>query len=343
MEGGFLVRLLIWAKKSPLIVFRGAFGLRACFHIMKILVTGGAGFIGSHVSDAFLQDGHEVAILDSFATGSARNLNPDARFFEADMRDKNRVDAIFAEFKPDAVSHHAAQISVPDSVEDPAFDAQSNIVGGLNVWRAARDNGARRFIFASSGGAIYGDAHPLPVDEKRAAAPLSPYGLSKQVFEMYLLQGRAQSDMVPVVLRYANVYGPRQGAKGEAGVVSVFTRRLLNGQQCTIFGDGSMTRDYVFVGDVTRANQIALERGDEGVFNIATGTQTTTLELFETVRELLGCQSSEPVFAPERAGEVRLSCLDASKARRELNWQPQVALREGLAQVVAHDRNHQPD
>ncbi len=309
---------------------------------MKILVTGGAGFIGSHVADAFLQDGHEVAVLDSLLTGHARNLNPNARFFEADMRDKARVDAVFAEFRPDAVSHHAAQISVPDSVEDPAFDAQSNIVGGLNVWRAARDNGARRFIFASSGGAIYGDAQPLPLAETQVAAPLSPYGLSKQVFEMYLAQLRAASEMVPVVLRYANVYGPRQGAKGEAGVVSVFTRRLLNGQPCTIFGDGSMTRDYVFVGDVRRANQLALEKGDEGVFNIATGTQTTTLELFHLVRELLGIDS-DPMFAPERAGEVRYSALDAGKARRELGWEPKVELRAGLEQVVAYDRTHRED
>ncbi len=307
---------------------------------MKILVTGGAGFIGSHVADAFLQDGHEVAILDSFETGSARNLNPNARFFEVDMRDKAGVDAAFADFKPDAVSHHAAQISVPDSVADPAFDAQSNIVGGLNVWRAARDNGARRFIFASSGGAIYGDAWPLPLAETQIAAPLSPYGLSKQVFEMYLAQLRAGSEMVPVVLRYANVYGPRQGAKGEAGVVSVFTRRLLNGEPCTIFGDGSMTRDYVFVADVARANRLALERGDEGTYNIATGTQTTTLQLFELVRELLGCPDAAPVFAPERAGEVRFSSLDASKAGRELGWKPAVALRAGLEQVVTFDRAH---
>ena len=309
---------------------------------MKILVTGGAGFIGSHLADAFLQDGHEVAILDSFETGSRHNLNPQARFFEADMRDKARVDAVFTEFAPDAVSHHAAQISVPDSVADPAFDAGSNIVGGLNVWRAARDNGARRFIFASSGGAIYGDAQNLPVAEDQIAAPLSPYGLSKQVFEMYLAQLRAGSAMVPVILRYANVYGPRQGARGEAGVVSVFTRRLLGGKQCTIFGDGSMTRDYVFVGDVVRANRLALERGDDGVFNIATSTQTTTLELFHMVRELLG-SDCDPVFAPERAGEVRFSCLDAQKARRELGWEPQVALQEGLQQVVEHDRKNREE
>lgn len=304
---------------------------------MKILVTGGAGFIGSHLADAFLHSGHEVAVLDSFETGARRNLNPQARFYEADMRDKARVDAIFAEFRPDAVSHHAAQISVPDSVEDPAFDAQSNIVGGLNVWRAARDNGARRFVFASSGGAIYGDVARLPVAETQPGAPLSPYGLSKQVFEMYLRQLGAGSEMTPVMLRYANVYGPRQGAQGEAGVVSVFSRRLLAGQPCTIFGDGSMTRDYVFVGDVVRANLLALEKGDGESFNIATTTQTTTLELFEQVRAVVGVES-EPQFAPERAGEVRYSCLDAAKARRELGWEPQVALREGLEQVVAWDR-----
>ena len=304
---------------------------------MKILVTGGAGFIGSHLCDAFLKQNHEVAALDSLETGDTRNLNPNARFFQADMRDKARLDAIFAEFRPDIVSHHAAQISVPHSVEDPAFDANSNIVGGLNVWRAARDCGAQRFVFASSGGAIYGDAPDLPVAETQKPAPLSPYGLSKQVFEMYLAQLRSQSEMVPVVLRYANVYGPRQGARGEAGVVSVFARRLMNNQKCTIFGDGSMTRDYVFVGDVVRANLLALERGDGDFFNIASTTQTTTLQLFQLLCELLECDPNDVEFAPERAGEVRLSCLDAQKARRELSWAPQMGLRDGLQAVISHE------
>lgn len=305
---------------------------------MKILVTGGAGFIGSHITDAYINDGHDVAVVDSLETGSRANLNPKAQFFEADMRDSARLDTVLAEFRPEVVSHHAAQISVPHSVEDPGFDANSNIVGGLNVWRAARDAGAKRFIFASSGGAIYGDAKQLPIPESTVAAPLSPYGLSKQVFEMYLRQLGSTTDMVPVILRYANVYGPRQGAGGEAGVVSIFVRRLIHGQKCVIFGDGSMTRDYVYVGDVVQANQIALTQGDYQTFNIASTTETTTLELYNLVRELLGRSADEPDFVPERPGDVRFSCLDASKARQELGWNPVFSLRQGLEQVVAHDK-----
>lgn len=306
---------------------------------MKILVTGGAGFIGSHVADAFIEEGHEVAVVDSFATGSPSNLNPRAHFFEGDIRDAALLGAVFADFKPDAVSHHAAQISVPHSVDDPAYDAQINVVGSLNVWRAAREAGTRRFLFASSGGAIYGDAPDLPVAETQPPAPLSPYGLSKQIFEMYLRQLRAYGGPVPVMLRYANVYGPRQGARGEAGVVSIFAKRLLSGQPCTIYGDGSMTRDYVFVGDLVRANLLALEKGDGGAFNIASQTQTTTLELFALLRELTGSEAA-PQFAPERAGDVRFSCLDATLARRELGWAPRTTLRDGLAQVVEFERQN---
>lgn len=303
---------------------------------MKILVTGGAGFIGSHVTDAYLLDGHEVAVVDSLVTGSHSNLNPDAHFFEADVRDSARIQEICAQFRPDAVSHHAAQISVPHSVQDPAYDAEINIVGNLNVWRAARDAGAQRFIFASSGGAIYGDARQLPVSEEQEVAPLSPYGLSKHVFELYL---RQLSGMTPVILRYANVYGPRQGARGEAGVVSIFVRRLLSGQECVIYGDGSMTRDYVFVGDVAEANRKALTLGDGREFNIASSTQTTTLELFNTLRDLVGSES-EPKFVPERPGDVRFSCLNAERAHRELHWGPKVTLRDGLDKVIAYQRAH---
>jgi UDP-glucose 4-epimerase len=269
---------------------------------MKILVTGGAGFIGSHITDAYIKDGHEVAVVDSLETGSLAHLNPEARFYEADMRDSPRLDSVFAEFKPEVVSHHAAQISVPHSMEDPAFDANSNIVGSLNVWRAARDCGARRLIFASSGGAIYGDAKELPIPESTPAAPLSPYGLSKQVFEMYLRQLGASTNMVPVILRYANVYGPRQGAGGEAGVVSIFVRRSLKGQQCTIFGDGSMTRDYVYVGDVVQANQIALTQGDYHTFNIAS---TTKRQHWNCSTWCANCSMARPTNRPScRNGQV---------------------------------------
>jgi len=306
---------------------------------MKILVTGGAGFIGSHVTDAFLNDGHQVAVVDSLETGSTSNLNPSAQFFEADIRNQERLNDIFSEFRPDVVSHHAAQISVPHSVDNPAFDAAINVVGSLNVWRAARESGASRFIFASSGGAVYGDAKEIPTPETFIPKPLSPYGLSKQVFEMYLEQLGAAGDMIPVTLRYANVYGPRQGAGGEAGVISVFVKRLLDGQPCTIFGDGTMTRDYVFVGDVAEANRIALSAGDNDVFNVASTTQTTTLELFRLICELLDCDPENVQFAPERKGEVFYSCLNAKKALENLGWESKISLREGLEKVIAHERN----
>jgi UDP-glucose 4-epimerase len=305
---------------------------------MKILVTGGAGFIGSHVVDAFLNAGHDVAVLDSLETGSSDNLNKAALFFEADIRDSERLNTIFKQFRPDVVSHHAAQISVPHSVDDPAFDASINVVGSLNVWRAAREAGASRFIFASSGGAVYGDANIVPTPETFAPKPLSPYGLSKQVFEMYLEQLGGLGDMVPVILRYANVYGPRQGAGGEAGVISVFVKRLMNNQLCTIFGDGTMTRDYVYVGDVAQANLIALAQGDNQVFNIASTTQTTTLELFRMISTILECDPENVRFAPERKGEVRYSCLESNKAHSVLGWHPQTKLNIGLKNVIAYEK-----
>lgn len=306
---------------------------------MRILVTGGAGFIGSHVVDAYVADGHAVAVLDNLEGGSRENLNPQADFYEADVRDADAVGAAFARFRPEAVSHHAAHIHVVRSLSDPAYDADVNIVGGLNVWKAARDHGARRFLFASSGGAIYGQPQTLPVSEAQPPAPLSPYGLSKWAFERFLLLPSGGAGPVPVILRYANVYGPRQGSRGEAGVVSIFARRLLEEQPCVIFGDGSMTRDYVFVADIVAANRLALTVGDRGAFNIGTGEQTSTAQLFGLLRGLTGRAGALPEFAPERDGEVRLICLDADKARRELDWVPSHTLSDGLAQVVQSLQN----
>ncbi|HEX8465519.1 MAG TPA: NAD-dependent epimerase/dehydratase family protein [Abditibacterium sp.] len=302
---------------------------------MKILVSGGAGFIGSHVVDAFLEDGNEVAVVDNLETGSRENVPSAAHFGLIDLRDAQKLRDFVLDFAPDAVFHHAAQISVPASVSDPAFDAQVNIVGSLNLWQSARDAGASRFVFASSGGAIYGDNPNLPLSEREIPAPTSPYGLSKQVFEMYLAQMARFGGPTPVILRYANVYGPRQGARGEAGVISIWARLLLENQLCTIYGDGTATRDYVFVGDVVAANRAALSRGDGGAWNIATTTQTSALELFQMLREKVGCGPQTPIFAPPRAGDIQFSCLDASAARQALGWSPQIALSEGLEKTVA--------
>jgi UDP-glucose 4-epimerase len=301
---------------------------------MKILVSGGAGFIGSHVVDAFVEDGHEVAVLDNLETGTVNNVNEAARFENVDLRDAEHVRQFVLDFGPDAVYHHAAQISVPHSVSAPAFDAGVNVVGSLNLWQSARDAGVKRFVFASSGGAIYGDNPNLPLAETEAAAPTSPYGLSKQVFELYLRQLARFGGPQFVILRYANVYGPRQGARGEGGVISVWARLLSEGKPCTIFGDGSATRDYVYVGDVVAANRAALHHGDGGAWNIATTTETSALDLYRSLREIVGRGPEEPILAAPRAGDIQFSCLDAKAARTELNWSPQTSLRTGLQRTV---------
>ncbi|MBW3637663.1 MAG: NAD-dependent epimerase/dehydratase family protein [Armatimonadetes bacterium] len=302
---------------------------------MRILISGGAGFIGSHVADAYLSLGHEVAVLDNLATGSLDNLDAGAKFFQADITDLPRLQQIFGEFRPDVVSHHAAQISVVDSIESPAYDAGINVVGSLNVWQCARDCGARRFIFASSGGAIYGQVETSPVPEEQPANPMSPYGLSKWAFERYLTLLHGFSAPTPVILRYANVYGPRQGRQGEAGVISIFGRRLLEEKPCVIFGDGSMTRDYVFVKDVVKANCQALERGDGGIFNIGTGQQVSTLELYGMMEHLAAKGAQNPQFAPQREGEVLRIALECERAAATLGWKPETPIVEGLKQVMA--------
>ena len=308
---------------------------------MRILITGGAGFIGSHIASAYVRDGHEVAVLDNFRTGSKRNLPAAATLFAGDIGHAPDVEAAFRQFQPEVVSHYAAQLDVRHSLEDPAHDAATNILGGLNVLLQAARVGARRFIFASSGGAIYGDTERLPADESTPVRPLSPYGLTKWTFESYLHIWRQVHGITPVILRYANVYGPRQSAVGEAGVIAIFSRRLLRGEPCTIYGDGHSTRDYVFVGDVVEANRLALTRGDGGTFNVGTGHQTTIREVFDTVRGavdgLLGTDTEgprTPEYAPLRAGEVYRSALDHRLASEVLGWTPQTSFREGVGQTV---------
>ena len=304
---------------------------------MKILVTGGAGFIGSHLCEAFAGDNHQVAALDNLSSGE--NLAPDARLFQVDIRDADAVKAAMREFRPDTIVHCAAQMDVRASVADPAFDASVNIVGGLNVLSAACSAGATRFIFASTGGAIYGEPAQMPVPESAPKAPESPYGLSKASFENYLELWAKRGEIVPVVLRYSNVYGPRQGAGGEAGVVAVFAKKLLKGEPCTIFGDGTSARDYVYVGDVVAANRAALTRGDNQQINIGTGQLTTIEQVFANVRDAVAEVSARsieaaPQYAPLRAGEVDKISLDASRAREVLGWSPRVKFGDGVRNAV---------
>jgi len=301
---------------------------------MRILITGGAGFIGSNLADAYLADGHEVAVLDSLITGFRENVNPQAKFYEGDIRDGDFVKRSFDDFKPDVVSHHAAQLDVRKAVADPGYDAAININGGLNILLHAVRVGTQRITFSSTGGAVYGEPQYLPVDENHPIAPESPYGLTKFTFEHYLRIWSHLHPITPVILRYANVYGPRQTAHGEAGVVAIFAGLLLNDKPCTIFGDGSMTRDYVFVGDVVQANRAALTKGDNQIINIGTGIETSTMEVFKAVRAAVGRGPDEPIIAPERPGEVHNICLNNSRAKEVLGWQPQTEFRAGVQQTV---------
>ncbi len=297
---------------------------------MKVLVTGGAGFIGSHVVDAYLAEGLEVFIVDDLSRGSRRNLPAKTVFYQVNIRDRALLESIFRKEKPDIVSHHAAQMDVRYSVQEPVFDAETNILASINLLELAVKTKARRFIYASTGGAIYGEPQVLPASEETAALPLSPYGISKHVVEHYLRTYNLLYGLPYVVLRYGNVYGPRQSSKGEAGVVAIFCEQMLQKTTPTLYGDGKKTRDYVSVSDVARANVMALKAGDGEIFNIATGVSTTDYEVFTYVREALGITPFEPIFAPKRPGEVDHIVLDVSKAKRRLGWEPRVHIRQGI-------------
>ena len=304
---------------------------------MKILVTGGAGFIASHVVDAYIEGGHDVLVIDDFSTGQRRNLNPRAKVEALDVADPAAAERLRA-FKPDVVNHHAAQMDVRRSVADPMFDARVNIIGFINLLEAAKATGVKKVIFASSGGAIYGDQEPIPADEEHSTLPSSPYGVSKLAGELYLGYYHTVFGLPYIALRYANVYGPRQSSKGEAGVVAIFIDHLLAGNRPVINGDGKQTRDYVYVGDVVAANTIALESAYVGPVNIGTGVETDVLTICLLLTEELGSKL-EPIHGPAKAGEQRRSCLDTGLARRVFGWTPRTALREGLGQTVAYYRD----
>ena len=304
---------------------------------MRILVTGGAGFIGSHIAEAFVREGHEVSIVDDLSSGREEQVPQGARFYRLDIRSPE-LRAVFATEKPEVLCHHAAQMDVRRSVADPGYDASVNILGLLNLMELGRQYGLRRVLFASTGGAIYGEQEVFPCPETHPTEPVSPYGVAKLASERYLHFYSVQYGISWVGLRYANVYGPRQNPHGEAGVVAIFTEKLLRGEQPVIHGDGLQTRDYVYVGDLVRANLLALESDYCGPLNLGTGKETDVNTLFHLLCELTG------VTLPERhglakPGEQRRSCIDSGLAERVLGWRPEVELSEGLRRTVEFVRS----
>ncbi|MEM3374564.1 MAG: SDR family oxidoreductase [Candidatus Woesearchaeota archaeon] len=300
---------------------------------MKVIVTGGCGFIGSNLVDELIKLKHDVVVIDNLSTGKKENLNPKARFYLVDIREKEKVEDIFKKEKPEIVNHHAAQIDVRKSVSDPGYDASVNIIGLINLLKASVDNKVKKFINVSSGGVIYGDDAKLPIKENEKKNPISPYGISKLSGEYYVNFFNKIYGLNFTTLRYSNVYGPRQDPKGEAGVISIFSNLMLNNKQPTIFGDGKQTRDYVFVKDVVNANILAMEKGDNQAFNIGTMRETSVNELFSIMKDIIGFKGN-PIYAEARAGELLRNCLDNSKAKKLLGWQPKYSLKEGLKQTI---------
>jgi UDP-glucose 4-epimerase len=304
---------------------------------MKILVTGGAGFIASHLSDRLVALGQRVSIVDNLSTGKRENLPQAATFYEIDIRDK-ALDEVFEKEKPDVVFHHAAHANVTESVRNPGHDAAVNVGGSLNLFECCVRHQVERVVYASTGGALYGEACYIPADETHPIDPVSPYGVSKHAVEQYLYAYRQNHGLRYVVLRYPNVYGPRQDPHGEAGVVAIFALQLLTGRQPVIFGDGTKTRDYCFVGDIVDANILALSVDSAAaVFNLGRGIEVSDLEVFESVQEAVG-SSITPLFAAVRPGEVEHIALDATKAETELGWKWKVDLLEGIAEAVKYYR-----
>lgn len=305
---------------------------------MRILVTGGAGFIGSHVVDTYLQEGHEVSIIDDMSSGKQENINPQAKFFKIDVG-ATEVEDIFKQGRFDIVNHHAAQMDVRKSVADPIFDAKVNILGSLRLLQSCVKYKVKKFIFASTGGAIYGEQEKFPAPESHPTKPLSPYGVSKLAGEHYLFFYKMAYNMSPIILRYANVYGPRQDPHGEAGVVAIFAQKLLRGEQPVINGDGMQTRDFVYVGDVVRANVLALSCNGGGVFNIGSSRETTIKQLFKELANIAVVKFQEK-YGPPKSGEQIRSVIDFKHAQTVLGWSPQVSLEEGLGRTVDYFKSN---
>lgn len=302
---------------------------------MRILVTGGAGFIASHVTDIYVRAGHEVAVLDNLSRGHRHNLNPAAAFYEGDICDLEFLKRTFGDFRPTVVNHHAAQMDVRRGVREPVFDAQVNILGSLNMLEKAVENGVERFIYISTAGAAYGEPKQPLVPEEHPINPITPYGISKHTVEHYLFTYSVLYGLPYVVLRYGNVYGPRQSSQGEAGVFAVFSEQILAGVQPVIYGDGRKVRDYVYIADVARANLAALQKGSGEIFNIASGIPTTDQEVFSLTSNLLGHPDLKPRYTAKRPGEIDAICLNVSKAERLLGWRAEVSIGDGASETVA--------
>lgn len=299
---------------------------------MKILVTGGAGFIASQIADTFIENGHNVFIIDDLSTGFEKNINPKAKFIRANIKDKSLSD-LFEKEKFDVVDHHAAQMDVRRSVADPEFDANTNILGTINLLQNSVKSGVKKFIFASTGGAVYGEQEYFPADEKHPTSPLSPYGISKLTVEKYLYFYNAQYGLNYSILRYANIYGPRQNPFGEAGVVAIFSTKLLNGEQPVINGTGEQTRDYVFVKDVVNANLLMLNDKNCDIFNIGTGIETNVNQVFNTLNKIVGKGQIEK-HGPAAPGEQLRSVITSEKIFNKFKWKPSTKFEDGLKVTV---------
>ncbi|MBC8204313.1 MAG: NAD-dependent epimerase/dehydratase family protein [FCB group bacterium] len=306
---------------------------------MKAIVTGGAGFIASHVVDAYIKEGFKVAVIDNLSTGFRRNLNPQAEFYQVDIRDRDEINRIFEIEKPQIVNHHAAQMDVRRSVEDPVYDAECNILGSLNLIMAAKSAGTEKFIYISTGGAVHGEPQHLPVKEDHPINPECPYGITKHTVEHYLYLFNFLYGLKYTILRYPNIYGPRQNPKGEAGVNAIFIDAMLEGRIPMIFGDGEQLRDYVFIEDVVRANQISITKGDGEIINLGTGKGISVNTIYRELQEIIGFDN-KAFYASERPGEINRIYLDAGKAKEILGWEAEVSFREGLKRTVEWRRNY---
>ena len=303
---------------------------------MKILVTGGAGFIASQIADAYIKEGHNITVIDDLSTGFEENINPAAKFIKLSITDSNIID-LFKKEKFDLVNHHAAQIDVRKSVSDPLFDANTNILGTINLLQSCVKTGVKKIIFASTGGAIYGEQDYFPADEAHPTSPISPYGITKLTIEKYLYFYHLEHKLDYTILRYANVYGPRQNPFGEAGVVAIFANKLLKGKQPVINGSGEQTRDYVFVKDVVKANLLAVKDKQSDIYNVGTATETNVNKIYKTLNDTIG-NGQEEKQGPAAAGEQLRSVITSEKLYKQFNWKPATQIKEGMEKTVNYFR-----